>query len=272
MSLGIFIKGPEGLVLAADSRITLANQVQGQPPFLVNFDNATKLLNFSCPNSCVGAVTYGQALVGLTQRTAQSFLPEFEQSLDKVKRLPIKEFVQKLSDFYMKQWQVNEPPDYHGLPMVFVVGGYNEDEYFGRVFIIEIPFKPDPIEQNPGPSEFGFTWGGQKEIVDRIMSGYDSRLLKLIKDALDLNPTQVELLNQVMKSVQFPIPINLLPLQDCVNLAIYFIRSTIDAQNLSVNLRGVGGPIDVATITRREGFKFIQRKEIIGEGGTSHVS
>jgi len=209
----------------------------------------------------------GRPLVGLTQRTAQSFLPEFEQSLDKTTRLPIEVFTKKLSEFYMKQWQDNSPPDYHGSPMIFVVGGYNENEHFGRVFIIEIPFKPEPVEQNPGPNTFGITWGGQKDIVDRLMSGCDYRLSKLIIDSLGLNPTQIELLNQVLQSVQLPIPINLLPLQDCVDLAIFFIRTTINAQNLIINLRGVGGPIDVATITRREGFKFVQRKEIIGEGG-----
>lgn len=58
-----------------------------------------------------------------------------------------------------------------------------------------------------------------------------------------------------------------MPLQDCVNLAIFFIRTTIDAQNLSVGVRGVGGPIDVAVITASEGIQFIQRKQIVGEGG-----
>ena len=32
MSLGIAIKGPEGIVLAADSRVTLFNQVQPPAP------------------------------------------------------------------------------------------------------------------------------------------------------------------------------------------------------------------------------------------------
>ncbi len=47
MSLGVVIKGPEGIVLAADSRITLeALQVGAQHPIVVNFDNATKLISF----------------------------------------------------------------------------------------------------------------------------------------------------------------------------------------------------------------------------------
>jgi len=57
----------------------------------------------------------------------------------------------------------------------------------------------------------------------------------------------------------------MLALQDCVNLAIFFIHTTIEAQELSVGVRGVGGEIDVATVTRRDGLQFVQRKKIVGE-------
>ena len=76
MSLGVGIKGPEGIVLAADSRVTLEASRPGGPVIPVNYDNATKLLSFSKPHNHVGVVTYGAAVIG--QRTAHSFVPEFE--------------------------------------------------------------------------------------------------------------------------------------------------------------------------------------------------
>ena len=66
------------------------------------------------------------------------------------------------------------------------------------------------------------------------------------------------------------IPYDLLPLQDCVDLAIFLIRTTITAQNLAIGVRGVGGVIEVATVTRAGGLKSIQRKEIHGEYPCSH--
>jgi len=42
MSLGVVIKGPEGAVLAADSRVTLEARHGDGMTLLVNFDNATK--------------------------------------------------------------------------------------------------------------------------------------------------------------------------------------------------------------------------------------
>lgn len=266
MSLGIVIKAPEGLVLAAESRLTLTAQAPDAPPLHVNFDNATKLLSFGKPNRSVGVVTYGQAAIGL--RTAQSFVPEFEAKLSEdLKRLPILEFANTFSNFYMQQWKAAMPENYTGPNMTFVVAGFDEGEPYGKVFIIDIPRTPGPVAQQAGPGEFGITWGGQREIVDRLIQGFDGRLGDVL-NKLNLTPEQTQLLAPVLAQIQLPIPLQALPLQDCVDLAIFFLRTTITAQKLTVGIRGVGGPIDVATITRQDGLRFIQRKRIVGEAGT----
>lgn len=261
MSLGIVIKGPEGLVLASESRVTLAAQFAGQQVH-VNFDNATKLLSFSPPNSAVGAVTYGQAAIGL--RTAHSFIPEFEANLPR-ERLSVQEFAQRLGDFFLQQWNAAVPDTYAGPSMAFVVGGFNENEPYGRVFLIEIPKRPDPVEQQPRPNEFGITWGGQRELVDRLIQGFDYRLPEIVSTTLGLQPEQTQAMTQALGTLRMSLPLAAMPLQDCVDLAIFFIRTTITAQRLTVGIRGCGGPIDVAIITRREGLQFVQRKQILGE-------
>jgi hypothetical protein len=44
MSFGVVINGPEGVVLASDSRATLTSDRSDEdPPLPVNFDSATKL-------------------------------------------------------------------------------------------------------------------------------------------------------------------------------------------------------------------------------------
>lgn len=268
MSLGIVVKGPEGLVLAAESRITITAQLPQGPPIHVNYDNATKLLSFRGHNY-VGAVTYGQAAIGL--RTASSFLPEFESELFKKikdKRIPVLDFAERLSEFFTRQWeewQKQLQSEYVGPNMTFLVGGFNEGEPYGRVYAFDIPRKPKPVEQQPNPGEFGVTWGGQREFVDRLIHGYDENLLNIVSKTLNLQPQQVEVLRQALDRLRMPLPLPALPLQDCVDLAIFVIRTTIKAQELTVGIRGAGGPIDVATITRNDGLKFIQRKRIVGE-------
>lgn len=270
MSLGIVIKGPEGLVLAAESRITLAATLttpQGPQQIPVYFDSATKLLSFSVPNTTVGVVTYGQAVIGQqTPRTAASFIPEFESSLPK-ERLTVLAFAEKISEFFLKQWRSSMPPDdkLANIPnMTFVVAGFNPDEVYGQVFIVEIPRVPQPIERNKG-SEFGITFGGQGEIASRIMMGYDPRLPDVMQKGLTLSPEQIVKFGGLIKQFQLMIPLQVLALQDGVDLAFFLIRTTMIAQRLSIGIRGVGGDIDVAIIKRNQNLRFVQRKQEHGE-------
>jgi len=276
MSLGIVVKGSEGIVLAADSRVTLTailNQPSGAPAGVqvqlpVNFDNATKLLTFGNPNNWIGAVTYGDAVMGTTAsdlRTAQSFVPEFEADLTK-DRLSVADFSKKLSDFYLKQWQSRMPSIHKGPGMAFVVGGFDADKPYGSVYMFSIPRTPIPVEQSP--NDFGVTFGGQNELTYRILGGYDPRVLDIAKKELNAPVTRMDAFQKALGQLQLTIPYHLLPLQDCIDLAIFLIRTTTTAQNLSIGIRGVGGAIDVAVITKREGLTIIQRKELAGEKGT----
>jgi hypothetical protein len=263
VSLGIVVKGPEGLVLAAESRLTLdAKQPDGRS-LQVGFDNARKVFGFAEPHKAVGVVTYGLGGIGL--RSAYSFVPELKEHLPTT-RLPVYDFATSVSEFYMRLWRATMPPDFAGPAMTLVVAGFNEGEAYGRVYVIDIPTAPEPRAQAQELDAFGITWGGQREIVDRLLRGYDERTMVIAAEALRLSEAQVGQLRTALEPLQMQLPLPAMPLQDCVDLAILFVKTTVEAQRLTVGVRGCGGPIDVATITREEGLRFVQRKEIRGEG------
>lgn len=273
MSLGIAFKGPEGIVLAADSRVTLnaeTNPIDGKIRiFTSTFDNATKLLRVN-KQTHVGAVTYGLGALGNPEpRTAHSFIPEFEEVLTskhKERRLSVEEFSKELSEFFVTQWQQRMPKEYNQEPLIFLIGGYDESAPYGRVFQVVIPYDPNPVEMNSNPGEFGVTWGGQLEYATRLIQGFDPKLPIILQNELKLTPDQSSNLNKILaKTLTLPIPYQFLPLQDCVDLSIFLIKTTIELQKWSIGIRGVGGAIDVATITRTEGFKEIQKKTIRGD-------
>jgi hypothetical protein len=270
MSLGIAFKGPEGIVLAADSRVTLTAQMQlpNQPPMFLpsTYDNATKLLRVKGQEH-VGAVTYGMGAIGQTEpRTAHSYIPEFEQELGSTGRLSVQDFSARLSQFFLKKWQDQNMPSIQGQDMIFLIGGYDENATYGRVFEVFIPSRPTPVEWHSGSGQFGLVWGGQREYADRLIHGFDSRLPELVKGFLGLDDAKQEQLRQHLQGqLQAPMPFAFLPLQDCVDFAIFLIRTTIAMQHWIVGVRGVGGAIDVAVITQTDGFTDIQRKKIIGE-------
>ena len=126
MTLAVVFKGPEGIVLAADSRVTLSAKVNNQQ-ISAHYDNATKLLKIASQDY-VAAVTYGLGALGSgTPRTAHSYLSEFEAELvaQKCGRLSVEEFANRLGAFFMKQHKASGTPA--GAPdMVFLVGGYDE--------------------------------------------------------------------------------------------------------------------------------------------------
>ncbi len=275
MSLGIMIKGSEGIVLAADSRVTLFNQLPPNPAMAnqvvvipANFDNATKLLRVLGQKD-VGAVTYGLGafITPDGPRTMHSFIPEFEEELKGagVGRLSVGDFAQRLSEFFLNKWNtlVNRPAN-AGENINFLVGGYDDGAAYGRGFAFDIPNQPVPVEQNPGPGQFGITWGGQYDLVCRLLNGFDMELPGLVQSTLGLNATQAATVGKAMQErFAAGIPYQFLPLQDCVNLAIFLIRSTITFQTFrTTTVRGVGGHVEVATVTRGVGLHHISQKEI----------
>lgn len=266
MSLGVVIKGSEGVVLAADSRITLiATMGEHGAQLPVNFDNATKLLTFVEPHNWIGAITFGEAVIGTTAsdlRTAQSYVPEFEASLP-ANRLTVSEFSDRLSNFFLGQWQQKMPGEYAGPGMTFVVGGFNEGQPYGSVYLLNIPNTPRPIEQ--APNDFGITFGGQNELGARLLQGYDPGLIQIARQQLNLNEEQVQSFQRSLGQLMLTIPYQVLPLQDCINLAVFLIRTTANAQNFNIGVRGVGGAVDVAVITKRDATHIVQRKELVGD-------
>ena len=157
-------------------------------------------------------------------------------------------------------------PYVQGQDMIFLVGGYDEGATYGRVFEVFIPSKPAPVEWHSGPGQFGLVWGGQREYADRLIHGFDGRLPEFAKGFLGLDDAKKEQLrNHLQSQLQAPMPFAFLPLQDCVDFAIFLIRTTIMMQHWIIGVRGVGGAIDVAVITQTEGFIEIQRKKLAGE-------
>ena len=264
MSLAIAFKGGEGIVLAADSRITLtATKKTGNQTEVTHahYDNTTKLFRTN-GNEHIGVATYGTGVIQdqNSHRTIQSYVPEFESQLTKrnEKRLAVDQFASRLGKFFLNKWKGAKMPE-GGEPMIFLVGGYDKNMPHGKLYEISIPAFLEPKELNP--NAFGLTIGGQSDIVQRVLSGFDVNLLAYAQEILELSDDKRMTLEQGLRGrLAFGIPYQVLPLQDSVNMAILLIRTTIEFQNLSFGMRGVGGPIDVATITPVEGFSFVKRK------------
>ena len=191
-------------------------------------------------------------------------MPEFEAALGN-DRLPVEEFANRMSGFFVDQWNKSM----QGVPgdMIFFVGGYDHGDTYGKVFEMHVPNQPTPKEWHPG-NRFGVVWGGQKEYVERLIIGFDPKLPGFLQQEFELDDATRDQITAKLKSKLIArVPFQFLPLQDCIDLTIFLIRTTVQIQTWLIGVRGVGGFIDVATITRTEGFKPVQQKAISGERG-----
>ena len=262
MSLGIVIKGPEGVVLAADTRLTLGT---------VTFDNASKILPLG---DNAAAVTYGAGSIG--GRSAHSLIPQFlkemreryseddtGRSLNPLKEgpvLPVALWTSELGAFFQRHWEsAGSPPEAQG--MSFLVAGITEGMPYGEVFWL--PYIGSNATQ-AHQGQFGMSWGGQSDLASRIINGYDGKLLEHLAAQLP-EVDAPAILRTYAQKYQLPVPYPVLPLQDCIDLAMFLIRATINLQGLAQTNRGVGGTIEVVSITPEEGLRWVQKREIRGE-------
>jgi hypothetical protein len=148
--------------------------------------------------------------------------------------------------------------------MHFLVGGYNDGEAYGRIYEVIVPTRPSPVEQNAGI--FGVSWGGQTQIVNRLVNGVDHLVTEHVRQKLTIDEqTMGNALREAIQLHTLKIPYQFLPLQDCVDLSILLVKTTSQLMQYTTDVRGVGGAVDVATITRTEGYKNVQTKQIRGE-------
>jgi hypothetical protein len=268
MTLAVAFKGPEGLVLAADSRITItATDAATGQQYTSYFDNATKLFGID-GQPHVGVVTYGNTIIGTTNlRTVHGFMPEFEAKLarsagDEPQRMRVVDIARELATFYAEHWRAAAMPT-EATPVWFKVAGFDDGEAYGRIHEVQIPDQLEPTEYYPGAT-FGVRWGGQSELAERWLNGVDPRAATLAQTQLGLTDEQVGGLKQKWsEQLPLPIPWQFLPLQDCVDLAAFLVTMTSVSQTWTyVGVRGVGGQAEVATITRNGGFRPIRSKLI----------
>jgi hypothetical protein len=107
-------------------------------------------------------------------------------------------------------------------------------------------------------------------MTDRLMQGFDPNLPDIVQElqGIPVNQRDPGLGAKLQGKLGIAIPWQFFPLQDCVDLSIFLVRTTITLQKWIVGVRGVGGAVDVVTITRIDGIQDVQVKQLVGEGFT----
>ena len=148
-----------------------------------------------------------------------------------------------------------------------LIAGYSEDGQFAEQYQINFVGDADtqPLEIWPGDSS-GIAWRGQLEAVGRLLHGFTPQMEQLLHERLGVPTDQAQSAVDVLKNAA---PSELLapsmPIQDAVDLAKFLVSVAINYSRFSPGPQTVGGPIEIAVITKHEHFKWVKRKHYYSE-------
>jgi hypothetical protein len=270
MTIVVTIRVTDGIVLAADSATSFADAT-GHVAKIYN--SANKIFNL-VKVWPIGAMTYGVGSIGtdsistlsknlrdrLTPRTGMPPQKADSIALNRLK-YTIEEVAAKAKDFFEEQYKKAYAIPVPGYFLGYRVCGYSAQGVLPEAW--EIRILEDSSE---GPvkiyedNQFGPRWSGESEALDRLILGVGSKT----EEALIALGAPPDIARQTLSSLVSYLYANLylpaMPIQDAIDLARFLVETAVNFSHFSLRPATVGGPIEIATITKHEGFKWVTRK------------
>jgi hypothetical protein len=233
MSLVVTVYVPSGIVMAADSRMSVQRseeRAEGEQRTLVQqqlvlSDSAYKIVELRSIG--VGIGVYDAGIIN--NQPADTHVHRFEEEM-----VTADDDVLTVGDKFLAYFKDNFP----SVPVGYHIAGYRTENRTSVPYVLVGHTVREPglrrvnVDGN-GNIQYGITRAGDTLVVNRLI---DQSYLPL-----------------------FPA----MPLQDAVDYAVHLIRATIDTMRFEPRFPSVGGPIDVLVVTP-EGERWVQRKELRG--------
>jgi hypothetical protein len=278
MSIAILIGVHDGVVLAADSASTLSLSPPpgmaaspGGPPLVGNvYDNANKIFNVvkGLPIGCItfGSGNIGSASIGTLVKDLRQKLTDAPQNMGFERANYTMEGVAKIMAAFFDGECGNLDPQSRGRTNVgFLLGGYSRPGNLGESWAVDIiQGVVQPPRQLRKPELPGINWGGQTESLQRLLLGFSPNIFEVLAQITQppQNPADMakNLGPVVAARLQAQMIFAPMPIQDAIDLARFLVHTAIMFARFLPGPNIVGGPIEIAAITKHESFKWISRK------------
>jgi hypothetical protein len=108
---------------------------------------------------------------------------------------------------------------------------------------------------------WGVNWDGDYEALNRLILGFPTNFMQVVQN-LGIPEQRLGDADNVTSELYNHMALPSMPIHDAIDLARYLVETAIGFVRFSVfrQPKTVGGPIEIAAITKHEGFKWIQRK------------
>ena len=261
MTIIVSVKINDGVVMAADSASTFPN---GQIYLHTNkITNLVKGLPIGVMVTGAGGI--GSESIETLCKDLRTRLSGFDKTHEDWK-LDAETFtMSQVADRTLEMFSAKAAAADQEVWMLLRLCGYSVGRPLAEVWDLVVTNKPGvspPSKtQLQAESSFGPRWTGETEALDRLVLGLGSRFAVIAQD-LGLTAEQAEDAQQKMYAGMYEmLYLNAMPVEDAIALARYMVDVTSGFMKFAVKRpKTVGGPVEIATITKHEGFRWVQRR------------
>jgi hypothetical protein len=258
MTVIVSVKINDGIVMASDSASTFAT---GQ--IYLTSDKIVNLVK-GLP---IGAMVTGEG--GIGSESITTLLKDFRRRLDGSDghawaidraKYTVEEVAGRLKEFLFDE-KAAALPENVAVWMKLRVCGYSAGRPLPEIWEVSLRGKacsaPSIIRPEAG---FGVNWDGEYEPLNRLILGIGTGFKDAAAKAKMTVDQNIE--NQITGSLYEHMVMTAMPVQDAIDLARYLVETTAGFVRFAVRMqpKSVGGSVEIATITKHEGFKWIQRR------------
>lgn len=274
VSIAVLIGVHDGLVLSADSASTLTVSVApGTVTGVANvYDNANKIFNLykGRPIGCItfGAGSIGNSSIGTLIKDIRLRLTRRELGFDP-DNYTMQGVAAAVAKALAEECGRQPVASRANLNIGLLFGGFSTNQPLGESYSVDINagVAGEPRELRPR-EHAGISWGGASEVLQRIVLGFSPQLygaLAEVSGGQGQPPVSAQAIRDqlnplLVARLQAPIVFAPMPIQDAIELGRFLVHAACMFSRFLPGPQIVGGPIEIAAITKHEGFKWISRK------------
>jgi hypothetical protein len=273
MTVCVVVRVSDSMVFVADSATSLQMTDPNGQSYTSNvYMGGDKVFNLyrGLP---IMAMTCGMGHIG--KRTISALSKELRRHLmegDAVWRVnpksyTIEEIAKKAERFFYQERFLSQSP-LPSNPHYFElwVGGYGSNDEDHDLYVLKIVNGSCNLSKIGSPGELGVYPSGQATPILRLITGIDPAAVNILQDAGLTIDQASQIVNVIQQHSNAPLATYAMPVINAIELGRYLAEVTRGFYRFMPGADIVGGDLDIAVVTRHEGFKWIERKHYYPRG------
>lgn len=265
MTICIAVKVHDCLVFAADSASSMVTtDGNGNQAVMRVYNHGHKVFNLIrnkpiCAMTC-GLGNFNRMSVSTISKEIRKEIMTGEAGIN-VDRFTIKEVADYCHRRFSMLFDELPEPVRRTSSFSFFVGGYSTEGTGSELW--KFRFGPDEktnAELLAGEEACTIEWDGQPDACSRLVLGISPATMGVLV-ASGISEQDARILTQRLASAsQAQILEPSMPVQDAIDLARFLAETTVSFVRFMPGANTVGGDLDIGTVTKFEGFRWITRK------------